>query len=360
MNLLLRNITLAREGVTVDVRISGDTIVEQGVSLLPKRKEHVIDFTGHFLFDGLTNSHDHLEMNLYPKLGTPPYNNYTEWSKDIYKPLESPLKEIEKTDVDYRLLWGGVKNLISGVTTVIHHNPWRRVLDRRSFPVNVPKINWAHSLAFERKLPVKPDEKKPFVIHAAEGIDDFARNEVYRLDELGLLKKNTVIVHGISADLDLVRARGASVVWCPASNLYMFNRTLPTISGLKAGLGTDSTLTGSPTLLDEMRIALETKIASKEEIVEMVCRPSAKADLFVSNQRDLLNVQPRDIILVMVRGEIMLQDLSTGLPDLKRQLTVQGVRKQSTVNVGKLLKYFERKIGRGILERNPVFRLLTA
>src|ERR1700754_4578557 len=107
MDLLIKNVTwpdVDLNPVSGDVRISRDTIVETGKDLPSKKKEQVFDFSGHFLYPGLINAHDHLEMNLYPRLGTPPYNNYTEWSKDIYKPGESPLKEIEKTDIQHRLM----------------------------------------------------------------------------------------------------------------------------------------------------------------------------------------------------------------------------------------------------------------
>lgn len=327
MELLLRNVTNT-DGHVVDVRVPG------------RFKEHTIDFSDHYIYPGLTNWHDHLEMNLYPKLGTPsliPYNNYTEWMKDIYKPKESPLKEIEKTDIEYRLLWGGLKNLISGVTTVYHHNPSRRILHKDSFPVYVPQIGWAHSLAVEKKFSYKKD--RPFIIHAAEGVDEFARDEVRKLDELGLLQKNTFVVHGISADPDLVNSRGSALVWCPASNLYMFNKTADVRRFRKVFLGTDSTLTGSATLLDEMRVA--SQFISKQEIFEMV----KGEGYFVAKKIDddpienLFKLHPKDIVMVISRGKSR---------ELGKKL------------VDKLKLHFEKKVGTKILEQNPLWTLISS
>jgi cytosine/adenosine deaminase-related metal-dependent hydrolase len=302
----------------------------------PENLKDKFDPKDHFVYPGLTNWHDHLEMNLYPKLGTPPYSNYTEWMKDIYKPKESPLKEIEKTDIEYRLLWGGLKNVISGVTTVYHHNPLRRILHKKSFPVFVPEIGWAHSLTVDKKFNYK--KEKPFVIHLSEGIDEFARNETEQLDRLDLLRENTFIVHGISADVGLVNSRGATLVWCPSSNLYMFNRTADVKSFRKVVLGTDSTLTGSPTLLDEMRVA--SQFISKKEIFEMV----KGEGYFVARKIDddplenLFKLGTKDIQLVVSRGKVrwpLQEDL-----------------------VDKLRGYFERKVGLKILEENPLWNLI--
>jgi len=299
----------------------------------------IVDLKDYFVYPGLTNWHDHLEMNLYPKLGTPPYKNYTEWMSDIYKPKESPLKEIEKTDIDYRLLWGGLKNLISGVTTVYHHNPSRRVIRKKSFPVFVPEIEWAHSLAVEKKFRYKKD--KPFIIHAGEGIDNFAAAETRRLDQLDLLHKNTFIVHGISADTDLVNSKETSLIWCPSSNLYMFEKTAPVRSFNKVFLGTDSTLTGSPTLLDEMRVA--SQFISRKEIFEMV----RGEGFFVANKfeddpiENLFRLQPKDIHLIFSRGRIRLKN-----------------GKPVDIKVDKIRSHFEKKVGLGILERNPLWHLI--
>ncbi len=37
-------------------------------------------------------------------------------------------------------------------------------------------------------------------MHACEGIDDRAREELFKLDRLGLLDADTVLVHGLAFD----------------------------------------------------------------------------------------------------------------------------------------------------------------
>ncbi len=198
-------------------------------NLTPLRDDQVIRFDNHYLYRGLINAHDHLEMNLYPRMGNPPYNNYTEWARDIYKPLESPVKEIESVPIRYRLMWGGIKNLISGVTTAVHHNPWHYSMDF-NFPIRVlKKYQWAHSVAFEKNSKKKFSIKKktPFIIHAAEGIDEFARNEIDQLDKLGLLNANSVLVHGVAIgknEIEMMSKASASMVWCPSSNFLVCSK----------------------------------------------------------------------------------------------------------------------------------------
>ena len=52
-----------------------------------------------------------------------------------------------------RMVWGGLKNLLSGVTTVAHHNPLDDTVFDPSFPVNVvERFGWAHSLDFSPDL----------------------------------------------------------------------------------------------------------------------------------------------------------------------------------------------------------------
>src|SRR3954470_20281375 len=67
---------------------------------------------------GLINSHDHLEFNCYPPLGNPPYRSFTEWSIDVHRDHRSLVEAVEAIPRPVRLLFGVLKNLLSGVTTV--------------------------------------------------------------------------------------------------------------------------------------------------------------------------------------------------------------------------------------------------
>lgn len=161
------------------------------------------------------------------------------------------------------------------------------------------------------------------------------------MDELGFLKKNTFIVHGISTDWDLINSRDASLIWCPSSNLYMFNRTADVKGRKNVFLGTDSTLTGSPTLLDEMRVAAQ--FISKQEIFEMVRGEGfLVAKKLKSDPLDnLFELQPEDISMVYSRGKIRLQD-----------------SKPVDINVGKIKQHFARIVGLDILKMNPLWNLI--
>ena len=100
-----------------------------------------VDLSGYLLMPGLINAHDHLEFALFPRMGNPRYKNATDWSMDIQASFSDVIAKHRAVPRSTRLWWGGLRNLLCGVTTVCHHNPLEPEL-RRRFPVE-----WSSNMA---------------------------------------------------------------------------------------------------------------------------------------------------------------------------------------------------------------------
>ena len=284
-----------------------------------------LDLSGCLVLPGLINAHDHLEFNLFPKLGSGVYPNAGAWAYDIYRPSENPVKQHLSVSKPARLLWGALKNLLSGVTTVAHHNPYERQFDI-SFPVRVVKrFGWAHSLKFSPDLVTRfrgTPEDWPFIVHAAEGTDSVARDEIQRLEALGILTDRTILVHAIGAndsDAQILAARGTSVVWCPSSNLSLYRSTLSKAlrrSGIKVALGTDSAMTSHTNLIDEITCALQAGETSLEELYEMVTIQSAAILRLYDGEGSIAAGGVADLVVVRDRGQTPAEALISLHPEL--------------------------------------------
>ena len=321
----------------------------------PHAGDAVVDLDGAFVLPGLVNAHDHLELNHYgPLKGRERYDNASAWIADMRPRLQSdPAIRVNRAhSLASRLFIGGLKNLLSGVTTVAHHNPAYLEL-ALSVPVRlVSRYGWAHSFLLERQ-PVgargepggdvraryrATSPRSPFIVHIAEGVDAAAASEVSRLDALGCLRANTVLVHGVAittAEWARVVESGAGLVWCPASNQFLFGRTAAVREFLDQSdrapshlcLGTDSRVTGARDLLDEMRVAHALTALTARELLRMVTTvpaamlrlseagrlaTGARADLVVipASKDDaaaaLLETSRADISLVAVGGRPMV------------------------------------------------------
>ncbi|HLH37758.1 MAG TPA: hypothetical protein VKX39_01305 [Bryobacteraceae bacterium] len=305
--MLIRN---ARIAVSPTQTVNSDLVINGA-------KSPALDLEGHLLLPGLVNAHDHLEFNLFPRLGRRIYSNASEWAADIHRPRESPVREHLELPKPLRLFWGALRNLLSGVTTVAHHNPYNKCF-KQNFPVRVVRrCGWAHSLAFSpdlahRHRATPPDW--PFVLHAGEGTDRAAQAELGQLRQLGVLTRRTVLVHAIAFDPGQIP--DCAIVWCPSSNLLTYGRTLQPRPGSRIVLGTDSAISAAGDMIDEIRIAHRHCGASLESLYAMLTTQPARifhlnaasdfiavADRRQTPAQALLDLSPE---LVIVAGRIHL------------------------------------------------------
>ena len=268
------------------IRIKGDRI--DCLDVAPAKGDAVVDLEDSFVFPGLINAHDHLELNSQPRLKwRDRYNNASEWFADFQPRFDTDpdLAVTRPGTLDDRVWVGGLKNLLSGVTTVCHHNPMHRIL-RGRFPVRVvSEFGYSHSLHIDGDAVTVSHRKTPadwpWMIHAAEGCDQQAERELERLDRLGCLTPNTVLIHGVAFSrtaADRVIDAGAGLVWCPSSNEFLFHRTADVRAFDDAGrlaLGSDSRLSGEGDLLDELKVAHATRQLSAEGLARTVTSGAA-------------------------------------------------------------------------------------
>ena len=267
-----------------------------------------IDVSGHLILPGLINAHDHLSFNLFPLLGRPPYPNASAWAHEIYRPDESPVREHRGISRETRLFWGALKNLVSGATTVAHHDPDPPMKDA---PVRIARAGWAHSIAFTPDIARRfrsSSAKRPFIVHAGEGTDAASAREIFELDQLGVLDRRTAIVHGVAFDLrglQLLKRRGAALIACPVSNLYTLRRTLRRSvfsSGIRIALGTDSAITAPGDLLDALRAAKSIWRLSNARLYEMVTTAAAEILRLADGRGTIQNGGVADVILIRDPG----------------------------------------------------------
>jgi cytosine/adenosine deaminase-related metal-dependent hydrolase len=227
---------------------------------------------------------------------------------------------------------GGLKNLLGGATTVVHHDPWHPALDNQAFPVRVLRNSgWSHSLGLGLRAAVSDEPPAPYgppvvesfmatpagqpwIIHLAEGTDDIAASELSTLEALRCVADNTVLVHGVgltAADIDLIIRRGAGVIWCPSSNLAILSRTLEPRRLFDAGrlaLGSDSRLSGSRDLLEELQMAAAHSDLTPRELLRLVTTDAARV-LRAPRVGGLEAGQHADMVILRDRGGDPYQQL---------------------------------------------------
>lgn len=287
-----------------------------------------LDLHDHLIFPGLINAHEHLHVNTVPPLKTRvPFPNSYAWIAAFQAHFEEPAViaalQVPKA---LRLRQGALKNLIAGTTCVVHHDPWHPALDEANFPVTLLRdYGWSYALGWPdygppiRQSFAATPADRPWLIHLAEGTDATAQSELAQLDRLGCLAANSVLIHGVGLreqDIERVIARGAAVVWCPASNRNLLGRSLDPRRLCAAGrlaLGSDSRLSGARDLLDEMSGIAARGELSPDQLLGLVTSQAARI-LRLPSHGSLAPGVSADLVIVEDRGG----DARCGLVGIER------------------------------------------
>ncbi|WP_285406548.1 amidohydrolase family protein [Luteibacter sp. ME-Dv--P-043b] len=319
--------TVTRRCSDVDLR-GAVTVSPEGVSRLPMgmragrvviaagTTSYRVDLRDHLVFPGLINAHDHLHINGVPPLQhAAPFPNSYAWIEAFQAHFADPaVAAALAVPKAARLRHGALKNLLAGTTFVAHHDPAHAVFDAEDFPVGVLRgFGWSYALGGPDYGPPVNESfaacatDRPWMIHLAEGTDEVAGSELTRLDALGCLASHTVLIHGVGLgadDVDRVIDAGAAVVWCPSSNRALLGRTLDPHRLHEAGrlaLGTDSRVSGSRDLLEELRVAGSRDGLAASSLLALVTTDAARI-LRTPGRGELVHGAHADMVIVEDRG----------------------------------------------------------
>ncbi len=334
LNLLIENGKI----VGMDKTISADS----GVLRICLRDDEGV-------MPGLINGHEHLTSNWYPGVYKDvPYNNSLEWLNclrdDNYD--EKLLERRKQTSFDLALL-GSYKQIISGVSTIVNHAPIYRkdTIGRwQNLPIDIlPDVYsswgiyeleyndmvWNRGIVGENKE--AHDKNGLHMIHACEG--KTKTDELEKLSQMIPFDERLLLIHLNALDEKEIHKlcdMKVNVCLCPTSNYNLF-QVLPNADefvkyNANLLLGTDSWLSGSISLIDEIRNFKKWFPSISDEIIYrmVTCNPMKAIThvegyenisagnyanlLIVSNikadpSKTLINLNYSDINFLSIKGE---------------------------------------------------------
>jgi len=242
----------------------------------------IVDLTGYMLLPGMINAHDNLGLGI--KLRNDPPREATLWM-------------------------GALKNVMSGVTTVLHHDPQDSSLFSEGFPIRVVRnYGWADSLDPAEVVPqyaaTAPDA--PFVIHANSHDAEDTRRRLKELQQVGVVNDRTVVIHGGRLDqqtIDMLHRAGASQVWCPSSLMDADSLANPAfvVSNHRIALGTGSSEERSLDIFEEIQNALALGVPPEAVYSMVTSRPCSILRLKNGEGRIVAGTPP-DVLAVPHEG----------------------------------------------------------
>jgi hypothetical protein len=304
-----------------------------------KLNDRVITLNNVITFPGLTNSHDHLEFNLFPFLGSKIYEDYTQWGEDTHKRNKETIQAVLTIPIALRIRWGIFKNLINGATAVVHHGGYHDLIRTFNYPV-FSNYQYLHSLATEAywKIKLNTSFRKDLMIHIGEGSGEKMHNEINDLIYWNLIKRKLIGIHAIEMDAQQGK-RFKAMIWCPDSNLRLYGKTarVDTLKDSTSILfGTDSSASASSNMWEQLRVARSLRLLPDVELYRSVVTEPVKifssfipASQIVAKRKSenawdaFFELDPEDLLLIVIQHKIMLADQLYFTPDPQQYTLVK-------------------------------------
>ena len=297
------------------VVIRGDTIenvFDDTIHTSELGCDNIIKIDGYIL-PGLIDAHNHPSWNIIPLWDVPAkyddryqwqtipesYNTTTKWPHQIVTSANYYNYTIEA------MKYSQSKALVGG-TTVLQGTSWNDAKQKEGFayfiehlielehPDNiytksrVPNI----STVDNKKLVEQLDSGKyeVYIQHLAEGTDNNSTREFDILKQYGLLRNETVIIHGTGINktgFEQMANDETKLTWSPLSNLLLYGGTTDIKTargqGVLTSLSPDWSPSGSKNVLQELKVAAWWNVEELEnslspyELAQMVTSNPAKA-----------------------------------------------------------------------------------
>ncbi|MDL2269693.1 amidohydrolase [Desulfosarcina sp. OttesenSCG-928-A07] len=350
------------------VAVRGDVIAAVGPSgdFIGVNARETLDAKGGIILPGLVNTHTHLPMTLFRGLADDlPLET---WLNDHIFPAEA--RFITPDTVKWATLLACAEMILSGTTcccdgyfyedtvaaalaeTGMRGVPGQAVIGFPAPGVSDPKTGIDHAVNYIRQWQGRYPHIAPsvlchapytcdddtlkttkaaandmgtlFQIHVAEtrferdqSIKEKGKSPVQHLERLGVLDKNTLLIHCVwldEADMDIVQKRDAKVAHCPESNMKLASGVAPVpdllARGICVGLGTDGCASNNNLdLFAEMDMAaklhkvhrLDPTVMDAATVLRMATLDGAKALGMADRIGSLEAGKQADIIVVDTR-----------------------------------------------------------
>lgn len=326
--------------------------VPPGFETLP-----IIDTKG-TIFPGLIELHNHLSYNLLRLWAVPrAYKNRGQWAgiPEYRSTISGPMKLLGgRPDLLSSLArYVECKCLLAGTTTTQGIELFSNAGARRFYRgivrnveqtndptlpeagTRIPDVDAKDAQSFLARI----SQKKCYLLHLAEGLDTTARKHFLSLEfkpDQWAIAPSLAGIHCAALqkpDFDIMASKGASMIWSPLSNMLLYGETARVAdalaSGVRMGIGSDWSPSGSKNLLGELKVARlysekNGALLSDRQILELATVNAAAilgwqdhlgsletgkcADLFVLAGKPadpygaLLKADEQSIQLVMING----------------------------------------------------------